>query len=172
MSEKLVDWARDWARPSPLLFAAFFLLDSFARALLTTLLPLEALRQLGSVRDASLLFSVVGWMGIAGTLVVPLMVRRWRPRGVYILACLMLVLAAALFAWSTTIGLAVGMLLRAFAAACLLNMLNLYIMAYIPKRSMVRSEPLRTFLSAFAWGSAPVIGVVLFERVSPLAAYA
>ena len=38
-----------------------------------------------------------------------------------------------------------------FAAACLLNALNLYIMAYIRKRDMARSEPLRTFFSAFAW---------------------
>jgi MFS family permease len=171
MSEKLVDWARDWTRPSPLLFAAFFFLDSCARALLTTLLPLEALRMLGSARNASLLFSVVGWMGIVGTLMVPLLVRHWRPRGVYLLASFLLVAAAALFCLSNVAGLAAGMLLRAFAAACLLNMLSLYIMAFIPKRQLVRSEPLRSFLSAFAWSTAPVAGVLLFERVSPLAAY-
>jgi MFS family permease len=148
-----------------------FMLDSMARASLSTVIPLQAYHVLGNARDVSLLFTSVGWVGVAATLFIPTLVRRFRPRGVYTMAVVMLILAPLLMALGSFTGLVSGLMLRTLAGACLLNVLNLYIMAYIKKRDLSRSEPLRTFFSAFAWCIGPSLGPFLFENVSPYAAF-
>jgi hypothetical protein len=52
--------------------------------------------------------------------------------------------------------------MRSVAAASLLTLLNLYIAAFIPKRQLASSEPLRTFISALAWVGGPWAGVRLY----------
>jgi MFS family permease len=164
-------WRRAFIRPGPVVFASLFALDSMARATLSTVIPLQAYAVLGSERDVSLLFFAVGWVGIIATLFVPVLVRRFRPRWVYTMAAALLVIAPALLALASFAGLVAGMFLRAAAAACLLNLLNLYIMAYIRKRDLSRSEPLRTLFSAVAWSIGPMLGPLLYEDVSPYLAF-
>ncbi len=171
MTIQSIAWTRAVVTPGAVVFALLFMLDSMARASLATVIPLVALRILGNARDVSILFSVVGWVGVALALFIPTLVRRYRPRRVYTAGAVLLVIAPLLLALDTLPGLAGGMLARVLAAACLLNALNLYIMAYIKKRDMARSEPLRTFFSAFAWTTGPFLGVWLYNTVSPWATY-
>lgn len=171
MSTQSLAWTRAVVTPGAVVFALLFALDSMARASLATVVPLLALRVLGNARDVSVLFSAVGWVGVGLSLFIPAIVRRYRPRWVYTAGAGLLVLAPVLLALDSFPGLAGGMLARVLAAACLLNALNLYIMAYIRKRDMARSEPLRTFFSAFAWTAGPFVGVWLYNEVSPAATY-
>lgn len=171
MSLQPLVWTRAVVTPGAVVFALLFMLDSMARASLATVVPLLALRMLGNARDVSILFSAIGWIGVALALFIPTIVRRYRPRWVYTAGAALLVVAPFLLALDTLPGLAGGMLARVLAAACLLNALNLYIMAYIKKRDMARSEPLRTFFSAFAWTTGPFLGVWLYNNVSPWATY-
>ena len=61
-------------------------------------------------------------------------------------------------------GQALGMLCRAFGAAALNITLSLYVMDYIRKRDLVRSEPLKLMFSAVAWAAGPLLGVALQKR--------
>ncbi len=172
MTDASYSWARAFVRPGAVVFATLFAVDSMARALLSTIIPLQAYQSLGnSERDVSILFFLVGWVGIAATLFIPVLIRRLRPRWVYTLAAILLVIAPGLLALGTFPGLVSGMLVRAFAAACLLNLINLYIMAYIRRQDLARSEPLRTFFSAFAWTVGPSLGGILYNDWSPNVAY-
>jgi predicted MFS family arabinose efflux permease len=171
MSTQSLVWPRAVVTPGAVVFALLFMLDSMARASLATVVPLLALRVLGNTRDVSILFSVVGWIGVALSLFIPTIVRRYRPRWVYTTGGALLVVAPFLLAVDHILGLSAGMLARVFAAACLLNALNLYIMAYIRKRDMARSEPLRGFFAAFSWTLGPFLGVWLYNDVSPWATY-
>lgn len=162
---------RTLGRPGAITFALMFAIDSLARASLTTVIPLVALRELGNARDVSLLYSVTGWSGVAMSLFIPAVVRRYRPRRLYSVGAAILVVVPLLLATGTLWGLGLGMALRAFAAACLLNGLNLYIMAYIRKQDFVRSEPLRTFFAAACWTLGPALGLILYDRISPWATY-
>ena len=171
LSTSPTSWLHVLGKPGAVVFAMLFMLDSMARASLSTVIPLQAYHVLGSARNVSLLFTSVGWAGVAATLFIPTLVRRFRPRWVYTMAVAMMVLAPLMMALGSFTGLVGGLLLRSFAAACLLNLLNLYIMAYIRKRDLSRSEPLRTFFSAFAWCIGPSLGPFLFEHVSPYAAF-
>ncbi len=164
-------WRRAFIRPGPVVFASLFALDSMARASLSTVIPLQAYAVLGSERNVSLLFFAVGWVGVIATLFIPVLVRRFRPRWVYTMAVVLLIVAPALFALSNLAGLVAGMFLRTYGAACLLNLLNLYIMAYIRKRDLSRSEPLRALFAALAWSIGPMLGPYLFENFSPNLAF-
>src|SRR5260370_35439550 len=80
-------------------------------------------------------------------------------------------LAPLLFVTETIGGQLAGMLIRVFGTACLNITLNLYIMDYIHKRDLVRSEPRKFLFSAAAWTIGPSLGVLLFYRVGGWAAH-
>jgi MFS family permease len=172
MATESIAWTRMFIRPGAVVFASLFALDSMARATLATVIPLQAFAVLGNARDVSLLFFAVGWAGIIATLFIPVLVRRFRPRWVYTMAALLLVVSPALLALANFAGLVAGMFMRTYAAACLLNLLSLYIMAYIKKRDLSRSEPLRTLFAAVAWSIGPMLGPYVFENFSPNLAFA
>jgi MFS family permease len=158
---------RRWPKPGPGLMAALFLADSLARALLAPVIPLEALRHFSSERNASLMVAAAGIMGVIATFAIPALVQRWRPRRVYLGAIALLVIAPAAMAVDGLIGFSAGWFLRSISAASLLTLLNLYISAFIPKRQLASSEPLRTFVSGAAWVAGPWIGVRLYT-IDPL----
>ncbi len=158
---------RRWPKPGPGLIAALFLMDSIARALLAPVIPLEALRHFGTERNASLMVAAAGIMGVIATFAIPALVQRWRPRRIYLGAIVLLVIAPGAMAADGLLGFSAGWFLRSIAAASLLTLLNLYISAFIPKKQLARSEPLRVFASAAAWVAGPLIGVRLYT-IDPL----
>lgn len=164
-------WVRAFGRPGALSFALMFAIDSLARSTLTTVIPLIVLKTLGNARDSSVMFFATVLAGLVLSWFIPALVRKIRPRWVYSLGAGLMVLVPFFLAAETLAALAVGMSLRVFASACLLNGLNLYIMAYIRKQDFVRSEPLRIFFAAICWTVGPGLGVVLYNAVDPWATY-
>jgi MFS family permease len=151
--------------------SALFLMDSTARALLAPVIPLEALRLFGSDRNASLMVAATGAMGVVATFAIPALVQRWRPRRVYLGAIALLAIAPAAMAADGLLGFSFGWGLRSVAAASLLTLLNLYISAFIPKKRLAKSEPLRIFVSAGAWVVGPWLGVRLYA-IDPMLVFA
>ena len=164
-------WYASVTRPGPVLFAVLFTLDSIARAIIAPVIPLEALRLLGSARNVSVAVTVVGIAGVCMALVLPGIIHRWRPRASYLLAIGMLGVASLLMASQTITGFGLGWMMRAMAAAGLLGLLNIYIAGFIEKRDLAKSEPLRTFFSATAWVGGPFLGIRFYE-ISPLLPFA
>lgn len=160
-------WHAPVTRPGPVLFATLFTLDSIARAIIAPVIPLEALHLLGSARNVSVAVTVAGIAGVCMSLVLPTIIHRWRPRASYLLAIGLLGIASLLMASQTLTGFGIGWMLRAMAAAGLLGLLNIYIAAFIEKRDLAKSEPLRTFFSATAWVGGPFLGIRLYE-LSPV----
>jgi predicted MFS family arabinose efflux permease len=62
------------------------------------------------------------------------------------------------------------MVLRVLGVACLNITLSLYIMDWIQRGELVRSEPLRLTMAAGAWTLGPALGVWLHTRYGALAA--
>ena len=62
-------------------FALLFAIESFARAILVTVIPLQAFAALESSRAVSLMFTCVGIAGLVGSLFIPFLIRliprRW-----------------------------------------------------------------------------------------------
>jgi len=161
---------KDMVTPGATAFALMFALESMARASLATVIPLQTYALFGVPRDVSLAFLAVALTGLAGSFAIPLLIRRIGRRWVYPLGGACLVVAPALFVTETMIGQLTGMLVRVFWTACLNITLNLYIMDYIHKRDLVRSEPRKFLFSAAAWTIGPSLGVLLFYRIGAWAA--
>jgi MFS family permease len=164
-------WHASVTRPGPVLFATLFTLDSIARAIIAPVIPLEALHLLGSARNVSVAVTVVGIAGVCMALVLPSIIHRWRPKATYLLVIGMLGVASLLMASQHIAGFGLGWMMRAMAAAGLLGLLNIYIAAFIDKRDLAKSEPLRTFFSATAWVGGPFLGIRFYE-ISPLLPFA
>lgn len=162
-------WLRTVSTPGAVVFAIMFALESLARASLATVIPLQAYGLLQEARDVSVLYFGVGATGLIGSFTIPLLIRRFRRRWVYSMGVGFFILAAALLATGTLAGQVSGMLVRAFATASTNIALSLYVMDYIRKRDLVRSEPLKLMFSAFAWTGGPFLGVFLYREVAPWA---
>ena len=146
-------------------------MESITRASLSSIVPIQAYDILKDKQGVSILYFAVGVAGIVATLFAPPFFRLIPRRFIYTGGALVLVAASAALATNTLVGQVVGMFCRVFGASTLSIVLNLYIMEYIPKQSMVRSESLRLALSTFSWSAGPVFGVWLYVRFGPLAPY-
>lgn len=164
-------WIQRVTRPGAEAFAILFALESLSRALLATVIPLQAYALLKDAQSVSLLFFFASLIGLCGTFAVPWLVRKSARRWVYSAGALLLVFAPMLLAIDTLAGQAAGMMVRVFAVVTLTICLNLYIMDYIARRDFSRSEPMRMFYSAGAWTVGPALGVFLGIHVSPLAPF-
>jgi MFS family permease len=163
--------SRALTRPGAVVFAMLFLFDSMARSLLSGVLPAVGYEMLGSKSTVSAMFLSAGAGGAVASLFIPWMLHHIKPRWLYTAAATLLMVSAGLFMLGGAAWFAAGLFLRSFAAACLLNLLNLYIMTYIKRKDLARSEPVRTFFSGIAWSGGPLLGVILLNHVSPYATF-
>jgi MFS family permease len=163
--------SRALTRPGAVVFAMLFLFDSMARSLLSGVLPTVGYEMLGSKSLVSVMFLSAGAGGAVASLFIPWLIHHVKPRWLYTAAGILLIVSAGLFVAGNAPFFAAGLFLRSFAAACLLNLLNLYIMTYIPRRELSRSEPVRTFFSGIAWCSGPFLGIFLLNHVSAYAVF-
>ena len=165
-------WVGALTRRKAAVFASLFFLSAVAQTVLLTVVPLEALRLLGSARAVSLLYLGVSLAGLAGRLGIPWLSRLIRRRWVFTLGTLALAAAAALLAIETLLGLILGLALTTFAFACLEITTNLYVLDHIPRHELGRFEPARIFVAAAPWTLGPWLGVYLQRSVASVAPYA
>ena len=151
-------------KPGAMSFAILFAVESFARAVVSAVVSVQAYDLLKSGQSVSLLFTVVGLFVPLGTLAVPLlhhiMPRRW----VYTTGVLLLIAASLCFASFTLVGQAAGMYLRVLGTAVLNITLSLYILDHIRRVELVRSEPLRLIFSVVSWTAGPYLGIWLYAN--------
>jgi MFS family permease len=152
-------------------FALLFALESLARALIVSIIPVEALHLLGNAQRVSTLFFLVAIFGIVATLTVPWLVRNTARCWVYTLGAVCLA-SAPLVMWAGSLSaLALGMTLRVVGVVMLTVCLSLYILDHVARHDFNRSEPMRIFYSATAWMVGPALGAWLSTRFGLWAAY-
>ena len=159
-------------QPGASVFATLYAVESHARALLATVITVQALHLLGNARDVSLLFSAVGLTGLVASFSIPTLIRRLSRRRVYTLGILLVLCASLALATVTLPGQVIGMLFRVYGTACLNIALSLYILQYIRRSELTLSEPRRMQYGAIAWVIGPALGVYLYQHFSTLAPFA
>lgn len=159
------------ARPGAWAFATLFAVESVSRASIATVVPIQAYDLLKSEQAVSVLYFCVGIFGLTATLCAPVIYRRIPRRFVYTAGALLLIAACACFATNTLSGQAFGLFLRTFASSSLAITLSVYIMDFIPKHELVRSESLRLSLSTVAWTIGPSVGVWLYVEFGHVAPF-
>jgi MFS family permease len=142
-----------------------------SRASIATIIPIQAYDLLRNEQHVSVLYFVVGIIGMTATLCAPVVFQKVPRRFVYTTGALLLIAACASFATHTLPGQATGMFLKTFGGSALAITLNVYIMEFIPKHKLVQSESLRLALSTLAWSAGPAFGVWLYVTFGHAAAY-
>ncbi len=100
-------------------FVVLFTCDAFARAILISLVPLQAYDLLGAAQLVSVVYFLVGILGLAANLTVPLFLHRLRRRWVLTIGAGAQVASALMFALGTKASLVAGLALQVLAMAML-----------------------------------------------------
>lgn len=148
-------------------FAAIFAVESFVRALNSTVISLQAYDILGSAQKVSMLSTSVSLTVLVTTLMLPYLLARMQRRWAYTLGISLMMLASLLLASHVALGQAGGMLFRNTGAAVMNITLQLYILDHIRRNDLARSEPLRLSLSTASWMVGPALGVWLYVHFGP-----
>ncbi len=152
-------------RPGPWMFASFWALESLARSVVAPVVPVAAYDLLGESDLAmTSMFVIVGLVSIASAFVIPFVVHRLKPVRTYQLGAVLVMISPAIMAIGTFTTVFGGLFLRVFATNCLMVGLSLFIMAYIRKRDMGRSEPIRVLMASVPWAIGPTLGLWLYEN--------
>jgi MFS family permease len=156
--------------PGPTSIAAIYALDSAARAVTATVIPLHAYslyKEFATENADSYVgttYSAVAMLSFFATFLTPFVIHRLGRNATYVTGMLACMIGMVGLATSTIPGLGLGMLGRAMSGVIGSVCLILFIVDFIPRANLVRSETLRLFTSCIAWGFGPVIGIELYER--------
>src|SRR5215471_11738112 len=160
-------WLRPSRKPGAAAFALLFALDSTARASVVTVLYLQA-KDLGFTdRHVTLLTNVASLSSLVFSFLAPILILHYRRRWVYTGGILLGMCGTVALSTATVSGEILALTLRALSSVTINISLMLYVMDFIPRHQMVRSEPLRLFSACLPWGLGPWIGVELYKRFGP-----
>jgi len=151
-------------------FVVLFTCDAFARSILISLVPLQAYELLGAAQRVSVVYFLVGVLGLGVNLTVPLILHRIRRRWALTIGAAAQMASALLFALGTETSLIVGLALQVLAMAMLDVVINLYLLDHIPRRGLNHFEPPGSCSPAAhsRWvpGSASIC-IAMWQRTSP-----
>jgi MFS transporter, ACDE family, multidrug resistance protein len=153
-------------RRTALALLSLFFVPSAAQAILLTVVPLEALRLMGSARAVTLLYIGAGLIAVAGRFSIPFLAGTIGRRSVFTLGTLSLAASSILFALNNVPFLACGLVFSTFAFACLEITSQLYVLDRVPRQSLRHFEPIRIFAIAGPWTVGPWLGVHVSDSVS------
>ena len=153
-------------------FAALFFISTFARGILISVLPLQALELLGDAQAVSVMYFVVAAFGIVSSISVPTLLYRLGGDATFLIGALFMVLSATLLTSSIAGIFVVGMFCHFFAIAATDVAMNFYVLSEVPRRELTRFEPMRIFFVVVAYTIGPWLGVYLETEVDHSLPYA
>ena len=153
-------------------FLGVFILPGIAQSILLTVVPLEALRLLGTARAVTLLYAVAGLAAVVGRFSIPVLVQLIQRRYVFSLGASQLAISAVLLASGSPAAFALGLAFSSFAFACIEVTSNLYLLDHIPRHALRHFEPTRIFACAGPWTLGPWLGVYLQQSFTFAAPFA
>ncbi|MEM7207716.1 MAG: MFS transporter [Pseudomonadota bacterium] len=145
--------------------------EGLARAFLVGIIPLVALDALGSKQAVSFVYLLGALLTMTITLNIGLLERLLNRRFVVTLGAAFMALAATFLYFGSGTVFALGIGLRSASASIFSVCISLYIMDYIGKRELTRSESRRMQYQGAAWLIGPSVGLWIYENGNPAFAY-
>ena len=165
-------WLPAAPQPGIRTFAILYLIETFTRASVATVIPIQAYDLLQDEQQVSFAYTLIGLVALSFSLVIPIIIRKASRRWTYSFGAFCFVLTAICLAANTVTGQLGGMVLRVIGTACLNVTLNLYILDHVRKQDYVRNDSTRLALSMVGWTVAPYAGIWLYTHHGPSATYA
>ena len=149
-------------------FALLAGLEAAVRGSLISVMPLVVRDAMGSTQDASKIYFLAGIVSLGWGLMVPWANRHVPRRWMYTIGCLMyfLGMALALIGTPTTAGL--SLMCNSMATVTNFVCFNAYVMDYVDRNNLGRSQSLQMFYAATPWAVGPILGVWLHDQWQPL----
>jgi ACDE family multidrug resistance protein len=148
-------------------FALLAALESAARGMLISVLPIAMYRVYADAKLVSEVYFLIGLLSFITALMVPWLSRYIPRRWLYTSAVLVFIIGAIIGAVSDTWILAIGMACMTLAVVVITVCINAYFMDYVSRSRLSEGETLRLFYSGAAWTMGPFLGVWLMGIWKP-----
>lgn len=142
-------------------FALLAGLEAAVRGTLISALPLTVYAATGSAETTSSIYFAAGIAGLVWGICVPGLTRIIPRRWMYTLGCLFYLVGMALAATGTVWGVAAALLVNACASVTIFVCLNAYVLDYVSREDLGRSQSVQMLFAAAPWALGPMLGVWL-----------
>jgi len=142
-------------------FAMLSALESGARGILVSVLPIAMYRVFADAKVVSEVYFLIGVLSFITALAVPWMCRFIPRRWLYTAATTALMIGSSIGAFFDSWVLAIGLGLNTIAVVVITVCFNAYVMDYISRPKLGECESLRLFYSGAAWTIGPFLGIWL-----------
>ena len=129
--------------------------------MLISVFPLAMYNALGDAVAISQAYFFIGIGSLIVGLLVPALNKRIPRRWLYSFGTLCFIAGALLASLGTPMTLIFGLMLNSFATVITFICFNAYVLDYIKRIELGRSETLRLLYSALGWTLGPAVGVAL-----------
>ena len=153
-------------------FAGLFFFATFSRAVLVSVLPLQAHELLGNAQAVSALYFFAALLGIATSISVPVLLHRLGASITFYVGIVAMLVSVSLLGSGAPLLFAGGIAIHFMSIAVMDVPLNAYILNETPRRQLSRFEPLRILYTVFAFAVGPWLGVYLESRVDQMLPFA
>jgi len=149
-------------------FAILAALDSMVRGTLISTIPLAAYDAFGSAQGLSQVYLIAGILTLIWGLLVPRMTHLWPRRWVYVGGCVLYLASMGLFVLGSQLAVQLGILVMGMATVTCFVCLNAYVLDYVPRAELGRSQSLQMVYAALPWAIGPLSGVAMRQIWPPL----
>jgi MFS family permease len=148
-------------------FAALSGLEACVRGSLISVMPLVVRDAMGSTVGSSKAYFIVGLISMTWGLLVPWFTRLVPRRWMYTGGAILYLLGMSLAFLGTPLTVTLSLMANAMATATIFVCFNAYVLDYVERENLGRSQSLQMVFSATPWAIGPILGVWLHTLWRP-----
>ena len=148
-------------------FALLAGLEAAVRGTLISAMPLAVYAALGTAQTVSLVYFMAGIVALIWGLMVPWATRFVPRRWAYTGGCLLYVFGMTLAIIGTTWSVPLALVCNAMATATTFVCFNAYVLDYVDRANLGRSQSTQMVYAATPWAVGPLTGVWLHDQWAP-----
>jgi MFS transporter, ACDE family, multidrug resistance protein len=142
--------------------------EAAVRGTLISTIPIAVYDAFGSAQNLSTVYFTAGVITLFWGLLVPRLTQIWPRRFVYSGGCILYLVAMALFTVGTAWSVQIGILTMSMATVTCFVCFNAYVLDYVPRPDLGRTQSLQMVYAAAPWAIGPLSGVYLRHIWAPL----
>lgn len=148
-------------------FALLSGLDAAIRGMLISTMPLVVYDALGDAQATSVLYFIAGIVALIWGLMVPWATRKVPRRWAYTGGVCLYIIGNTLGAIGTVWSVPLALMCNAMATVTIFVCLNAYVLDYVDRANLGRSQSVQMVYAATAWTLGPMSGVWLYHHWAP-----
>ncbi len=148
-------------------FALLAGIEASVRGMLISTMPLAVYQALGDAQATSAAYFMAGVVALVWGLMVPWATQRIPRRWAYTAGCLMYLLGMGLAMLGTGWSMVLALFANAMATATVFVCFNAYVLDYVQRANLGRSQSVQMAYAAAPWAIGPLLGVWLHEHWAP-----